>query len=62
MERLVDVLDSSGTVIHTYPITPGQPGDEVDDAAYEAKAPPDVSQYRWFGWRIARPRVLVRSR
>jgi len=38
MERLVDVLDSSGTVIHTYPITLGQPGDEVDDAAYEAKA------------------------
>lgn len=37
-ERLVDVLDSSGTVIHTYSITLGQAGDEADDAAYEAKA------------------------
>ncbi len=38
MERLVDVLDSSGAVIHTYPITLGQAEDETDDAAYEAKA------------------------
>jgi hypothetical protein len=38
MERLVDVLDSSGAVIHTYPITLGQAADETDDAAYEAKA------------------------
>ncbi|MBK5124321.1 DUF2934 domain-containing protein [Burkholderia sp. R-69980] len=38
MERLVDVLDSSGAVIHTYPITLGQAGDEENGAAYEAKA------------------------
>ncbi len=37
-ERLVDVLDSRGTVIHTYPITLGQSGDEANDSAYEAKA------------------------
>lgn len=37
-ERLVDVLDSSGTVLHTYPITLGEPADVVNDAAYEAKA------------------------
>lgn len=36
--RLVDVLDSSGSVIHTYPITLGEFGDAADDAAYEAKA------------------------
>lgn len=38
MERLVDVLDSSGAVLHSYPITLGHSGDEVADAAYEAKA------------------------
>jgi hypothetical protein len=38
MERLVDVLDSSGAVIHTYPITLGQAADDTDEAAYEAKA------------------------
>jgi hypothetical protein len=37
-ERLVDVLDSSGAVIHTYPIKLGELGDAADDAAYEAKA------------------------
>jgi hypothetical protein len=37
-ERLVDVLDSSGSVIHTYPITLGELGDAADDSAYEAKA------------------------
>lgn len=37
-ERLVDVLDSSGAVIHTYPITLGQSGDAADDSAYAAKA------------------------
>jgi hypothetical protein len=37
-ERLVDVTDSSGAVIHTYPITLGDLGDVPDDAAYKAKA------------------------
>ncbi|MEA3114325.1 MAG: hypothetical protein QOG58_4124, partial [Caballeronia sp.] len=37
-ERLVEVLDSSGSVIHTYPITLGELGDAADDSAYEAKA------------------------
>jgi hypothetical protein len=37
-ERLVDVLDRSGSVLHTYPITLGELGDAADDAAYEAKA------------------------
>jgi hypothetical protein len=46
MERLVDILDSSGTVIHTYPIKLGHPGDEVDDAAYEAKALEAAAQGR----------------
>jgi Protein of unknown function (DUF2934) len=37
-ERLVDVMDGGGTVIHTYPITLGDLGDNPDDAAYLAKA------------------------
>ena len=37
-ERLVDVLDDGGAVLHTYPITLGELGDAADDAAYEAKA------------------------
>jgi hypothetical protein len=37
-ERLVEILDSSGTVLHTYPVTLGELGDAADDAAYEAKA------------------------
>jgi hypothetical protein len=40
-ERLVDVLDGNGSVLHTYPITLGELGelgDAADDAAYEAKA------------------------
>jgi hypothetical protein len=37
-ERLVDVLDRSGVVLHTYPITLGEFGDTADDAAYGAKA------------------------
>jgi hypothetical protein len=37
-ERLIDVLNSKGTVIHTYPVTLGEPGDTVDDAEYIAKA------------------------
>ncbi|CAN7492072.1 DUF2934 domain-containing protein [Caballeronia sp. LjRoot34] len=35
---MVDVLDRSGVVLHTYPITLGEFGDTADDAAYEAKA------------------------
>jgi hypothetical protein len=37
-ERLIDVLDGSGTVIHTYPVTLGQADGPADDAQYEAKA------------------------
>ena len=37
-ERLVDVLDSRGAVIHTYPVTLGQSGNESNDSAYETKA------------------------
>jgi hypothetical protein len=38
MRRLVDVLSGSGTVLHTYPITLGDRGDEANDSLYEAKA------------------------
>jgi hypothetical protein len=38
MLRLVDVLNRSGTVLHTYPITLGEQGDEANDSLYEAKA------------------------
>jgi Protein of unknown function (DUF2934) len=38
MERLVDVLDRKGTVIHTYPITLGVSENVPDDAKYKAKA------------------------
>jgi Protein of unknown function (DUF2934) len=37
-ERLIDVLNSKGTVIHTYPVTLGERGQEASDAEYEAKA------------------------
>ncbi|WP_029972078.1 DUF2934 domain-containing protein [Paraburkholderia graminis] len=37
-ERLVDVIDSSGTVLHTCPITLGESGNVPDDAEYQAKA------------------------
>ena len=37
-ERLVDVLNGSGTVIHTYPVDLGETGSEVEDVAYEKKA------------------------
>jgi hypothetical protein len=37
-ERLVDVLDSNGMVIHTYPITLDESGGDVSDAEYQAKA------------------------
>ena len=36
-ERLVDVIDSSGTVLHTYPITLRESGN-ADDSEYLAKA------------------------
>ena len=36
-ERLVDVLDGRGSVIHTYPVTLGELGNEADDAEYLAK-------------------------
>lgn len=35
---LVDVLNSHGNVIHTFPITLGEEGDFPDEAAYKAKA------------------------
>jgi len=37
-QRLVDVLDSNGAVIHTYPITIPESDDHADDAKYIAKA------------------------
>jgi hypothetical protein len=37
-ERLVDVLNSSGAVLHTYPITLRESGIPPDDSAYQAKA------------------------
>lgn len=37
-ERLVDVLDSHGRVIHTYPVTLDEPRGAVDDAEFKAKA------------------------
>ncbi|MFM0197541.1 DUF2934 domain-containing protein [Paraburkholderia strydomiana] len=36
-ERLVDVMDGSGNVLHTYPITLGESGN-ADDSEYLAKA------------------------
>lgn len=38
VERLVDVLDHNGTVIHTYPIALALSDSDADDAKYEAKA------------------------
>jgi Protein of unknown function (DUF2934) len=38
MQRLVDVLNGRGAVLHTYPITLGEMGDATDDSLYEAKA------------------------
>ncbi len=37
-ERLVDVVDKNGTVVHTYPITVGKPGSAAPDAAFENKS------------------------
>ncbi|MFP6559376.1 DUF2934 domain-containing protein [Paraburkholderia sp. B3] len=51
-ERLVDVLDSRGTVIHTYPITLGQSGDEANDSACEAKALKAAAHGRLFLMQI----------
>lgn len=38
VERLVDVLDHNGTVIHTYPITLEASENGANDTKYEAKA------------------------
>ncbi|MCC8403343.1 DUF2934 domain-containing protein [Paraburkholderia sp. MMS20-SJTN17] len=38
MQRLVDVLNGRGAVLHTYPITLGEMGNATDDSLYEAKA------------------------
>ena len=37
-ERLVDVLDSSGAVIHTYPVTLDESAEAADETAYKSKA------------------------
>ncbi|GHG36380.1 DUF2934 domain-containing protein [Paracoccus aerius] len=37
-ERLVDVIDSKGRVLHTYPITLGEADRVASDADYKAKA------------------------
>ena len=37
-ERLVDIIDSNGRVLHTYPITLGEAGEGAGDAEYQAKA------------------------
>lgn len=37
-ERLVDVLDRNGQILHTYPITLGDAHDVAGDAEYQAKA------------------------
>lgn len=37
-ERLVDVLDRNGAVIHTYPITMAESDNDADDTKYKAKA------------------------
>ena len=37
-ERLVDVLDENGQVIHTYPVTLSESDGEASVVAYEAKA------------------------
>ena len=38
VERLVDVLDRNGAVIHTYPITLADSDNDADDTKYIAKA------------------------
>jgi hypothetical protein len=37
-ERLVDVMNSNKTVLHTYPITIGAPNIIPNDTEYKAKA------------------------
>ena len=37
-ERLVDVIDGSGAVLHTYPVTLSESGNAADDSEYQAKA------------------------
>ncbi len=45
-ERLVDVLNSSGAVLHTYPITLSASGIPPDGSAYQAKALEAAAQSR----------------
>ncbi|WP_235021280.1 DUF2934 domain-containing protein [Caballeronia telluris] len=45
-ERLVDVLDSRGSVLHTYPVTLGDSGDAAEDSAYQEKALEAAAQGR----------------
>lgn len=45
-ERLVDVLDSNGTVLHTYPITLDETGPATSDAKFIAKALEAAAQGR----------------
>ena len=45
-ERLVDVLDSRGSVLHTYPVTLGELGNAAEDSDYQAKALEAAAQGR----------------
>jgi Protein of unknown function (DUF2934) len=45
-ERLVDVIDSRGAVLHTYPVTLGEAGTAADDCDYQAKALEAAAQGR----------------
>ena len=45
-ERLVDVIDSRGSVLHTYPVTLGESGNAADDSDYQAKALEAAAQGR----------------
>ena len=45
-ERLVDVLDSRGSVLHTYPVTLGESGNATEDSDYQAKALEAAAQGR----------------
>ncbi|MBB5061134.1 hypothetical protein HDF16_005870 [Granulicella aggregans] len=37
-ERLVDVANKSGNVIHTYPVTVGKPGSNASNIAFQSKS------------------------
>jgi hypothetical protein len=45
-DRLVDVIDGSGSVLHTYPITLGESSEVAEDSAYQAKALEAAAQSR----------------